>query len=245
MFADSLYDSTSAHRFRGGWAALCSFALQSLGIGMLFLLPLIYTQALPHLSLLGQLVAPTPPPGPPPAPSPARAQTRQAASNMSGTEVVMPARIPPTVANIDESAVPSAPDLGNWVSGSSGTSGTRNLAADLFGNEVRAMPVAPPAPSAPPTRVSHMMEGNLIHRVQPEYPALARQAHIQGAVVLRAVISREGKIENLQTLSGHPMLVPAAIAAVRQWRYRPYLLNDQPVEVETTVTVNFVLSGGI
>ena len=88
------------------------------------------------------------------------------------------------------------------------------------------------------------MESNLIHRVQPEYPQLARQARIQGTVVLRAVISREGRIENLQVLSGHPLLVPAALDAVRQWRYRPYSLNDQPVEVETQITVNFTLTGG-
>jgi len=88
------------------------------------------------------------------------------------------------------------------------------------------------------------MEGNLIHRVQPEYPALAKQARIQGTVVLRAVINREGTIQDLQVLSGHPLLVQAAINAVRQWRYRPYYLNDQAVEVETQVTVNFTLSGG-
>jgi len=86
-----------------------------------------------------------------------------------------------------------------------------------------------------------MMEGNLIHRVQPEYPVLARQARIQGPVVLRAVISPEGNIENLQVVSGHPMLAPAALAAVRQWRYRPYYLNGEPVEVDTQVTLNFVL----
>ncbi len=89
-----------------------------------------------------------------------------------------------------------------------------------------------------------MIEGNLIVRVQPDYPAQARQIRIQGKVVLRAVISREGTIENLQVVSGHPMLVRAAVEAVRQWRYRPYSLNGEPVEVETEVTVNFVLSGG-
>ena len=89
-----------------------------------------------------------------------------------------------------------------------------------------------------------MMEGNLIYRVQPEYPALARQVRVQGQVILRAVISREGTIENLQVLSGHPMLVRAAVNAVQQWRYRPYVLNGEPVEVETEVRVNFVLSGG-
>ena len=88
-----------------------------------------------------------------------------------------------------------------------------------------------------------MMEGNLVHKVQPAYPPLARAARIQGPVVLRAIISKAGTIENLQVLSGHPLLVPAAIDAVRQWRYRPYNLNGEPVEVETQVTVNFILSG--
>ena len=103
-------------------------------------------------------------------------------------------------------------------------------------------PVRPTLAHLPLT--SHMMEGNLIHKVQPDYPPLARQARIQGSVVLQAVISREGTIENLQVLSGHPMLVPSALTAVRQWRYRPYFLNGEPVEVETQVTVNFVLGGG-
>ena len=87
-----------------------------------------------------------------------------------------------------------------------------------------------------------MMEGNLIYRVQPQYPPLARQARVQGMVVLRAMISRQGKIENLQVVSGHPLLVQSAINAVFEWRYRPYYLNNQPVEVETWITVNFTLS---
>jgi protein TonB len=92
--------------------------------------------------------------------------------------------------------------------------------------------------------MSRMMEGNLVLRVQPAYPLLARQVRVQGLVVLRAVISRDGTIENLQVLSGHPMLVQAAVDAVRQWRYRPYVLNGEPVEVETEVKVNFILSRG-
>jgi protein TonB len=91
--------------------------------------------------------------------------------------------------------------------------------------------------------VSHWAEGNLIYRVQPIYPTLARQARIQGTVELRAVISKAGTIENLVLVHGHPMLSAAAIEAVRQWRYRPYLLNDEPIEVETEITVNFLLSG--
>jgi protein TonB len=88
------------------------------------------------------------------------------------------------------------------------------------------------------------MEGNLIYKTQPVYPPMARAARIQGPVILRAIISRSGGIENLQVVSGHPMLVRAALEAVSQWRYRPYILNDEPVEVETQITVNFILAGG-
>jgi len=94
-----------------------------------------------------------------------------------------------------------------------------------------------------PLKVSHWAEGNIIYRVQPLYPPIARQARVQGTVELRAIISRAGTIENLVVVSGHPMLVKSAIEAVRQWRYHPYLLNKEPVEVETEITVNFVLSG--
>lgn len=83
----------------------------------------------------------------------------------------------------------------------------------------------------------------MVHKVLPTYPPLARSARIQGQVVLQAMISKQGAIENLRVLSGHPMLVPAAIDAVRLWRYRPYVLNNEPVEVETQVTVNFSLEG--
>jgi protein TonB len=88
-----------------------------------------------------------------------------------------------------------------------------------------------------------MSEGDLIRKVQPAYPALARSARVQGIVVLQAMISKQGTIENLRILTGHPMLAPAAIEAVRQWRYRPYILNGEPVEVETQITVNFALGG--
>jgi len=88
-----------------------------------------------------------------------------------------------------------------------------------------------------------MLEGNLLRRVDPVYPPLAKIARIQGPVVLVAVISKAGTIDNLHAVSGPPMLVPAAVNAVRQWRYRPYILNNEPIEVETQITINFLLSG--
>jgi TonB family protein len=85
-------------------------------------------------------------------------------------------------------------------------------------------------------------QGLLMKKVAPVYPPLARQASIQGKVVLKVRISKSGDVVNLQLVSGHPMLAPAAIEAVKQWKYQPYLLNGEPIAVETQVTVNFTLA---
>jgi protein TonB len=120
----------------------------------------------------------------------------------------------------------------------------RPLATVVIGGIISSTPM--PKVAAPQrVRVSQgVTSGLLVHRVQPNYPPLARQARIQGSVVLQAEISKDGAIENLRLMSGHPMLAPSAIEAVRQWRYKPYILNGEPVAVETQITVNFTLSGG-
>jgi protein TonB len=87
-----------------------------------------------------------------------------------------------------------------------------------------------------------MMQGNLVRRVEPQYPAMAKLAGIEGTVVIKAVISRKGVIEQEQVVSGPALLAPAALDAVRQWKYRPYFLNDEAIEVETQIRVNFVLN---
>jgi len=89
---------------------------------------------------------------------------------------------------------------------------------------------------------ANVMADQIVTKVTPAYPPLARQARIQGTVVLKAQIGKSGDVENMQLISGNPMLAPAAIEAVKQWKYRPYLLNSEPVEVETNVTVNFTLA---
>ncbi len=240
MFADYISDNSWANRSHRGWTALASFAAQALAIAGLLVMPLFYTQAMPRLALLGSLIAPAPPP----APGAARAAQRQVVSNLDEHALRLPTPIPRAFsASSDSDADASFSQLptGPGVPGSNGDHAGGNV-LDAIGNGMR--PSLPPPPSVRPPRVSHVMEGNLIRRVQPEYPALAKQARIQGTVVLRAVIDREGAIQDLQVISGHPLLVQAAINAVRQWRYRPFYLNDQPVEVETQVTVNFSLSGG-
>jgi len=87
------------------------------------------------------------------------------------------------------------------------------------------------------------MSGLIIKKVAPVYPPMARKARVQGTVILRVQISKSGNVENIQLVSGHTMLAPAAIEAVKQWEYKPYLLNGEPVDVETRVTVNFTLAG--
>jgi periplasmic protein TonB len=240
MFADYISDNAWANRSHRGWTALLSFASQALAIAGLLLLPLFYTQALPRLALLGSVVAPAPAP----APGGPRAARSQTVSGRGEQFLFRPRPIPKPlpVSGEGDASLPDLPGGGPGVVGSTGDYASAHSILDGIG-PVPLSPM-PLAPSLRPPRVSHMMEANLIRRVQPEYPALAKQARIQGTVVLRAVIDREGKIQDLQVVIGHPLLVQAALNAVRQWRYKPYYLNDQPVEVETQVTVNFSLSGG-
>jgi TonB family protein len=84
-----------------------------------------------------------------------------------------------------------------------------------------------------------VMEGGLTHRVEPQYPQLARMGHIQGMVILAATIGKDGRIHNLKALCGHPVLIDASIDAIKQWRYRPYMVDGQPVDVETTIKAEF------
>ena len=220
MFADSLLDYHWANRSRRGWMTLVAFALQALGISLLLLLPLIYTQGLPRLQKLEVLGEPAP-------------------------RLLTPSRIPHVITSINEATPPPPIDPGgSGILGSTGNSASNNSVIDSIGNSIAAVAPPPPGTVAHPPRISRVMEGNLIYRVQPEYPPAAKAARIQGPVVLKALISKYGGIENLRVLSGHPMLVRAAMDAVSQWRYRPYYLNGEPVAVETQVTVNFVLSGG-
>jgi protein TonB len=244
MFADSLLDTPWTDRSRRGWTTLASFALQAAAAGVLLLIPLLYTQGLPQLQLMSALVAPTPPPAPP-APAPVRNSPANVSNMSSDGRVIAPPSVPTQILNVDESIAPPPADLGGLgVRGGTGDPRVQSGVFGAIGGPSVVLPPPPPTPSVHSPRVSRMMEGNLIYRVQPQYPALARQARVQGIVVLRAMISRDGKIENLQLVSGHPLLVQSAMDAVRQWRYRPYFLNNEAVEVETQVTVNFTLSGG-
>jgi len=246
MFEDSLLESSGRLRTKRKWTTVLSLVLQCLLIGVMILVPLIYTEALPRQQLMTFLVAPPPPPPPPPPPAamPVRVVKVIQTDIMNG-QLRTPTKIPEKVAMIKEEAAPPPMTTAGVIGGVPGGVPGGSLGG-VMGGIIGGTPVAMPK-VAMPTRVrvsAGVQQGNLISQVKPTYPAIAKSARIQGAVVLQAEISKQGTIENLRVISGHPMLVQNALDAVKQWRYKPYLLNGEPVPVETTVTVNFTLSGG-
>ena len=243
MFADSLLETSWDQRSRRSWITFTSFGLQLVVIGLLLLIPLLTTVGLPSSHILQPPTSFGVPPPPPARTIERLHRTTVAQSNRANNVLITPPSIPPWVAAINEVEPPPQVSYNTdpGVPGSTGDSGGRGVLNGL-GNASTAVP-PPPAPTIRTFRTSSILEGSLIRRVQPVYPPLARSVRVQGAVVLAALIGKEGTIENLRLVSGHPMLVPAAIAAVSQWRYRPYILNGEVIEVETQITVNFILSG--
>lgn len=247
MFEDSLLESGGRLKTKRGWTTILSFLLQALLVSILILIPLLYTEALPKQQLMTFLVAPPPPPPPPPPPAAAPVKAvKVVQTDIVNGQLRTPTKIPEKVQMIkEEEAPPPVMASGGVVGGVPGGVPGGQMGG-VIGGIISSTPVAVPKVAAPQrVRVSQgVTQGLLIHKVQPNYPPLARQARIQGSVVLQAVISKDGAIENLRLMSGHPMLAPAAIDAVKQWRYKPYILNGEPVEVETQITVNFTLAGG-
>ena len=243
MFADSLLETSWDQCSRRGWITFTSLGVQSVGLGLVLLIPLLTTVGLPSNRIL-QPPTSFASSAPPAAPI-EHHRTTVVQSNLANHLLITPLSIPPRIARINEVEAPPQVtyNTGPSVVGSTGDGPIGEVWREL--GPARPPVARPPAPA--PTvhtfRTSSILEGSLIRRVQPVYPPIARNVRVQGAVVLAALIGKEGTIANLRLVSGHPMLVPAAIAAVSQWRYRPYILNGEAIEVETQITVNFILSG--
>lgn len=243
MFTEYVCETPWENQSHRGWTALASFSIQALAVFALLLVPLIYTSGLPSLQFILPLVAPAA--APPPATGLApRVRANTMSQLTPDGRPIAPASIPRSVTTIEDQAPPIPPGTVGIIGGTGDSFTTNPIINSIATSTVGMAPPLPPKPVVRPPRISRMMEAYLVHRVQPEYPPVARSARIQGQVLLRAIIAKDGTIENLRVLSGHPMLVAAALNAVRQWRYRPYSLNGESVEVETEITVNFVLSGG-
>jgi periplasmic protein TonB len=156
----------------------------------------------------------------PTAPTPARPFHDAGASSASGD----------SAPGMGDGGIDGPPGPGAWIPG-----------ADHAGMPVEIKKPAPPEHKSPLLRSEGVMAAALIYKVQPQYPAIARTMHLAGTVYLRAIIATDGTVRQLEVISGNPILANPALQAVRQWRYQPTRLNGEPVEVETLITVNFVL----
>lgn len=245
MFEDSLLESGGRLKTKRGRTTTFAIILEIAAIGVMVLLPLIFTEALPKQQLMTSLIAPPPPPPPPPPAAAPVKIVKQIQTDIVNGALRTPTKIPQKVQMIKEDEAPPQMAATGVVGGVPGGIPGGQMGG-VIGGIISSTPVAVPKVATPQrVRVSAgVTSGLLVRRVQPNYPPLARQARIQGSVVLHAVISKDGSIENLTLISGHPMLAPAAIDAVKQWKYKPYLLNGEPVEVDTEVQVNFTLAGG-
>jgi protein TonB len=238
MFEQSLLPSGRTRRWTVGVALL----IEAVVVGILVLIPLLYVQAIPMPDLVTALTAPAPPPPPPPPAAPKMAKITSV-RKFDPKGLTAPREIPKEVAQMTEPVIQSAPDMPSV----GGVMGGR------VGGLIGSVPSVAPPPPPPPAKVEtpaatriqvggQVQAAMILNQVQPVYPRLASSARISGEVRLKAVISKDGRIEDLKLISGHPLLVQAAMDAVKQWTYKPTVLNGNPVEVDTEIDVNFALS---
>ena len=226
------------------WTALGSVVVQCAVAGLLVAIPLLHPDILPLLKVdAPKLVVPVPKATPPvvrvrtePAVSASEAISVPAASPapVSQTRSLLPSLLP----SADPGPEPAIAMNFNMSSGGTGLPNALGLGNIGIGTGVA---VARAGNRSPLPVSSGVSAGMLLTPIQPVYPAIARAAGIQGTVVMEAVISKAGRIESLHAISGPPMLRGAALDAVSAARYRPYLLNGEPTEVQTTITINFRL----
>ena len=245
---EEMVESTTGNKKKTNkpWTVFLSMGIQVVFLGILILIPLIYTEALPKTLMSSILLAPPPPPPPPPPPAPVQVvKIKPVAHLMEAGKLVAPKVIPKELKVIKEEEQP--PDMGMGMAGGvpGGVAGGSmgGVIGGVIGGAGGAAPPPPPKAAVTRTRVGGAVQAaKLINKVQPVYPPLARQTRISGTVKLHAIIGKAGNVEQLQVVSGHPLLVQSALDAVRQWRYQPTLLNGDPVEVDTEIDVIFSLA---
>jgi protein TonB len=242
MFEEMVVSTSTNKKTNKPWTVVISMVFQVLFLAILILIPLIYTEALPKTLMSSILLAPPPPPPPPPPPAPVQVIHKPVQHLMDAGKLVQPKAIPKDIKIIKEDAEP--PDMGGMAGGvPGGVAG--GSSGGVLGGIIGGAGNAPPPPKVTPKRVTvggNVQAARLVNRVQPLYPPLARQTRISGTVKLHAIIGKNGAVEQLQVVSGHPLLVQSALDAVRQWRYQPTLLNGDPVEVDTEIDVIFSLA---
>jgi len=248
VFLDALLEMPTTKSVRRSpleWAA--ATGLHVVILAALIIVPL-YTTGTIQLNNYKDTPLAAPPAAPPP-PAIGRAVAPHITSkrpNLTYTtgKLTAPATIPKTVSLDNASA---APDLGGVAGGVPGGVPGGQLGGSLggiIGGTGASVPIPPPPPPAAKRIIrvgSNIKAPRQVYSVQPDYPILAKQTHVSGTVVVTAVLDEHGNVVGARALSGHPLLIPAALKAVLQWKYEPTLLNRTPVAVEMEVTVHFSL----
>ena len=228
MFTESLIDSSPRTRKGKRWPMAAAFTLEATAAGLAVLLPLLSTGVIP---VHARDVITTPVRSVRIAEQGSRSRSRSAPSP-TGTVIVQLMQRPDAL-YIGHS-VNTSPEPPSLAPGPIGQ--PNGIPSDFM--EGNFAPPKPPAPERP-RRISVLSEAQLMKKVEPVYPHIAIVAGISGTVKLHAIIAKDGSVEDLNVVAGHPLLAEAALDAVRQWRYRPYVLNGKPIEVETFITVVF------
>jgi periplasmic protein TonB len=239
MFANALLECAPNLQARRRWILLLSLALQMSAVSLALFYPLLHPEHLPFISTVPKIALLTTP----------YTQIVSSAGDIVRSTPISRLEWPREINVIrhsDRSARPRAeetdlqPGAPNLPLGVGSDSSVPYVIGNILNTKGPTVVRSAPA-NTRPLRVSILEEGRLLQKTQPIYPVPAKVAHIQGEVVLTALIARDGSVEGLRAVSGHPMLIPAAIQAVSQWRYKPYILNGSATEVETTIRVNFKL----
>lgn len=236
MFEDSLVESVGRIRTRSPRYVAGSFIAEAALVAIFVLIPFLDPAALPRKFLTVPILVPPPPP-PALSAEPHRAlNTAAARPQLLTGMLVAPSRIPQRI--VKPTDLPLAPDIpGNLDPGAA----NRSVGAPWLTGVLSAPQVRLAKPSGPLRVSAGVAAGQLLAPIRPRYPAIALAAHVQGTVVVAATISADGRIQSLRALSGPPLLIGAALDAIRQARYRPWTLNGEPVEVATTIDIVFTL----
>jgi periplasmic protein TonB len=239
MFEDSLVEShvgvvSGCRR----WTMLASIGLQVAVAGVVTTLPMLHPEALPFRHETPKVLIPLMPKLPVPV------RVEQVSSASSSSSVVEASSSRPFIFSQLPGRDPAYNDAPAPVRFGSGMGEPDGLPSGIGDGHRPVVTVVPEKAPAGPIHVSTgVSQGMLLVPIRPVYPALARAAHVEGAVVVEAIISRTGTIESLHVVSGALMLQNAALDAIREARYRPFRLNGEPTEVQTTITVNFRIGG--
>ena len=236
MFEDSLVESRVDSLYSSKrWTVLASIGLQATIAGVVITLPLLHPEALPFHVEAPKVVVPLMPK----PPVMVRVETAASASSGAAAPITTRAISFPSLLPNRDLAMTDAPPLAPIGPGMGTSDGLPNGIGVGDGPAVTVAPVK----ASVPLNVSKVIEGMLLAPIRPVYPAIAKAAHVEGTVVVEAIISRAGTIESLHVVSGPPMLQSAAVEAIKKARYRPFLLSGEPVEVETTINVVFTMGG--